>query len=69
MLGERKQWIRRRFGDIDDEILGRIEEVNEMSWPDIEKEFEVNGNSLKFRMVGDIEGSAERIADHIPEWN
>jgi hypothetical protein len=63
MLEERKQWIRRRFGNIDEEILGRIDEVNEMSWPDIEKEFAVNGNNLKFRMVGDLEGSAERIAE------
>lgn len=63
MLEEKKQWIRRRFGDIDQEILGRIEEVNEMSWPDIEKEFEVNGNNLRFRMIGDLEGSAERVAE------
>lgn len=63
MLEEKKQWIRRRFGDIDEEILGRIEEVNEMSWPEIEKRFEVNGNNLKFRMIGDIEGSAKRVAE------
>lgn len=63
MLEEKKQWIRRRFGDIDEEILGRIEEVNEMLWPDIEKEFEVNGNDLKFRMIRDLEGSAERVAE------
>ena len=63
MLEEKKKWIRRRFGDIDEKILGRIEEVNEISWPDIEKEFEVNGNNLKFRMICDLEGSAERVAE------
>jgi len=63
MLEEKKQWIRRRFGDIDGEILGRIEEVNEVSWPNIEMEFEVNGNNLKFRMISDLEGSAERVAE------
>ncbi len=63
ILEEKKQWIRKRFGNIDEKILGRIEEVNELSWPDIEKEFEVNGNHLKFQIVGDLEVSAERVAE------
>ncbi len=63
MIEEKKQWIRRRFGDINEKILGQIEEVDEISWPDVEQEFEVHGNYLTFRKIDDIEGSAERVAE------
>ncbi len=63
MLEQRKQWIRKRFGNIDDNILGKIEEVKDITWPDPLKECEVKGNKLKWQMVKDIEKSAERIAE------
>jgi hypothetical protein len=63
MLEEKTQWIGTRFGDIDEEILGQIKEVGDISWPDLVKEYEVNGHTLKYQMVRDIEKSAERIAE------
>ncbi len=63
MLEQRKQWISKRFGNIDDNILGKIDDVRDISWPDPIKECEVKGNILKFQMVKDIKKSAERIAE------
>jgi hypothetical protein len=60
---QRKQWIKKRFGNIDEEILGQIEETRDISWPDPVKECEVKGNKLKWQMVRDIEKSAERVAE------
>lgn len=62
MSEQRKQWIGRRFGNIDEKILGQINEVRDISWPDLVKEYEVKGNLLKYQMVGTIEESAEQIA-------
>ncbi|MDP2841068.1 MAG: hypothetical protein Q8O17_02175, partial [Candidatus Methanoperedens sp.] len=63
MLEQRKQWISKRFGNIDDNILGKIDDVRDILWPDPIKECEVKGNILKFQMVKDIKKSAERIAE------
>lgn len=59
---ERKQWIRKRFGQIDDKILGQINDIEEISWPDIVKECTIKGNRLKWHMV-DVEKSANSIAE------
>ncbi len=63
MLEPRNQWIKKRFGNIDEKILGNIEDVKKISWPDIVKEYEVKGNKQKWQMVRDIEESAERVAE------
>ncbi|NOR48459.1 MAG: hypothetical protein GQ533_10530 [Methanosarcinaceae archaeon] len=63
MFEERKKWIRTRFGNIDETILGQIDKVEGLSWPDIIKEYDVRGNKFKYQMVRNIEGSAERIAE------
>lgn len=63
MLEQKTQWIGTRFGNIDEKILGQIKEVRDISWPDLVKEYEVNGHTLKYQMVRDIEESAERVAD------
>ena len=63
MPEQRTQWIKRRFGNIDEKILGQIKDVKEISWPNIVKVYEVNGNMIKWQMVKDIEKSAERIAE------
>ena len=63
MLEQRKQWVRTRFSNIDEKVLGQIKEVRDISWPDLVKEYEVKGHTLKFQMVRDIEKSAERCAE------
>lgn len=63
MFEKRKEWIRKRFGNIDEKILGKTEEVRDISWPEIIKEYEVRGKKLKYQMVRDIEKSAERVAE------
>ncbi|MFC1717568.1 hypothetical protein ACFL6S_28160 [Candidatus Poribacteria bacterium] len=63
MLEQKKQWIRMRFGDIDEKILGQIKETGDISWPDLVKEYEVKGHAIKYQMVRDIGESAERIAE------
>lgn len=63
MSEERKQLIGKRFGDIDEKLLGQIKEVKDVSWPNPVKEYEVKGNVLKYQMIKDIEVSAERIAE------
>ncbi len=63
MLEPRTQWIKKRFGNIDEKILGKIEDVKKISWPDIVKEYKVKGNKIKFQIVKDIEKSADRIAE------
>lgn len=55
--------VRKRFGDIDEKILGRTSQVKDVSWPNLVKEYEVNGNILKYQMVENIEKSADRIAE------
>jgi imidazole glycerol phosphate synthase subunit HisF len=37
----RNQWIKKRFGNIDEKILGNIEDAKKILWPDIVKEYEV----------------------------
>jgi hypothetical protein len=63
MFEHKTQWIGTRFGDIDENTLGQIQEVGDISWPDLVQEYEVNGHTLKYQMVRDIEKSAERIAE------
>lgn len=63
MSGQKKQWIKTRFGNVDEKILGQIKEVKEIIWPDLIEEYTVEGNILKYQMVKDIEESAERLAE------
>ncbi len=63
MLEQRKQWIRKRFGNIDNTLLGKIEDTKDIIWPDLVTECEIRGNKLKFQMIKDIEKSAKRIAE------
>jgi RimJ/RimL family protein N-acetyltransferase len=63
LLKKRRQWIRKRFGNIDDKILGQIKEANKITSPDILREYEVKGHTLKWQMVREIDISAERVAE------
>ena len=63
MLEQRKQWIRKRFGNIDEKMLGQIKEAKEITSKDVVKEYEVKGHKLKWQMVREIDKSAERIAE------
>lgn len=63
MLEQRTQWVKTRFGNIDENILGQTKDVKDVTWPDITKEYEVKGNILKFQMIENVERSAERIAE------
>jgi hypothetical protein len=60
MFEQKTQWIGTRFGNIDEIILGRTREVGDISWPDLEKEYEVNGHTLNYRMVRDIERNLQK---------
>lgn len=63
MLKQRSSWIRRRFGAIDEGTLESLDEVGAISWPDIVRDYEVDGATLTYRLIADIERSAERIAE------
>jgi hypothetical protein len=63
MSHERKSWIRSRFGHIDESILGRVEDLKEIKWVDLVREYQVKGKILVYRMIGDIEKSAVRVAE------
>ncbi|MBW2205807.1 MAG: hypothetical protein JRG79_02785 [Deltaproteobacteria bacterium] len=63
MLDQRDKWIRMRFGNIDSAILGRVEEVVPVTWPDLEQSYAVKGNKLTYKIVPPTEPYAERIAD------
>ncbi len=51
-----------RFGEVDESILGRVEDVKEVVWPDIVREYQVKENALTYKMLSDIENYAERVA-------
>jgi len=61
MFEKRREWKRRRFGDM--KVTGKIEDVKEITWPDIVKEYAVSGKILIYHLVKDIEKSAKRIAE------
>lgn len=63
MLEDRNKWIRQRFGNIDESVLGDVGELEDMVWPDLVETYEVKGESLTYRLVPEIEQSAERIAE------
>jgi hypothetical protein len=63
MLEDRNKWIRQRFGNIDESVLGNIDELDEIAWPNLVETYEVKGKALTYRMISDIEQSAERIAE------
>lgn len=65
MLHERREWIRVRFGNISDDILGQIQQVEEITWPNLEREYTTDaGKKLRFKLLGkDIKPSSERIAE------
>jgi hypothetical protein len=60
---DRKKWVKRRFGNIDEAILGNVKDLEEMVWIDLVKSYPVEGRTLTYRMVREIETSADRIAE------
>lgn len=62
-LEERKHWKKQRFGNIDEKILVRIKDVDEIIWPDLTKEYQIEDNKFVLKLIPDIEESAERIAE------
>lgn len=63
MVDRKKEWIKSRFGNVDENVLGKIKQTKEISWPNLVKEYEVKGNKLRFQAIENIEESAERIAE------
>ena len=39
MLDQRDKWIRMRFGNIDSNLLGSVEDVAPIIWPDLEQSY------------------------------
>lgn len=63
MLKLRHQWNKRRFGNVDEEILGEINKVKDIKWPDYEEEHEEQGNKLRYKKIKDIKRSAKRVSE------
>ena len=63
MSSERSTWVKRRFGHIDESVLGNVDDLRPIQWVDLVKEYKVKGRILTYRLVQDIESSAERIAE------
>ena len=63
MLDQRDKWIRKRFGNIDSSILGSVEELAPLTWPELERSYEVKGIPLLYKRVPVTEPYAERVAD------
>lgn len=62
-MSHRNQWIRRRFGNVDESILGNTEDLGDVTWVDYVKSYEVKGKVLTYSRIKDIEQSASRIAE------
>lgn len=60
---ERKKWVRKRFGNIPEEILGKIDEIEEITWPWLNMDYERKEGKFSWRSIGNIKNSAERIAE------
>jgi CRP-like cAMP-binding protein/RimJ/RimL family protein N-acetyltransferase len=59
---ERTKWIKKRFGNIPEGVLGKIDETKEVIWPDLTKEYKIKGNILRYQRL-DIEKTVGRIAE------
>lgn len=62
MQEQKKEWIRQRFGNVDEKILGNINEVKEIVFPEMAEDHHVNGNTLHYQML-DVNKYASRIAE------
>lgn len=60
---ERRNWVKTRFGEIAQETLGNLADLQEMVWPDVEMVFTINDNELRYGRIKDIEALAPRIAE------
>ena len=63
MSSGRKTWIKTRFGNIDASILGNVKDLKEIKWIDLVKSYQVDGRTLTYRMINEIDGSANRVAE------
>lgn len=63
MSDKRKTLTQKRFGNIDESILGNIKDLKEITWPDITREYKVRNQTLIYRPVNNIEKWAKRIAE------
>lgn len=62
-LDKRNCWVRERFGDIDEAILGNIDDISEITWPKLVEEHKISGHTILLRMVDDINTEAKRVAE------
>lgn len=62
MFENRKKWKKRRFGNLERLCEDGEDELKEISWPDIIKEYDINGNSLRYQLVKDIGRTAKDVA-------
>ncbi len=61
-LEQKKKWIKTRFGNVNENILGKINETKKIVWPDLSEEFIVKNRVLKYKMVS-VPKYAKRIAE------
>ena len=60
---ERQQWLKSRFGNIDETILGEIRSPQEIYWPNLTKEYDLDEYKITFCLIEDITKWAARIAE------
>ena len=62
-MTHRSKWIKQRFGNIDEAILGNTADLEDIVWVDLVKSYRVKGRVLIYGMIKDIRQSSERIAE------
>ena len=60
---KRNSWVGERFGEIEEDILGNIEDVKDMTWPQLVENHFIHGRRIVLRKIENIESEAERVAE------
>ena len=61
-LENKKEWVETRFGEVEENILGNINDVKEIFWPNLEKEYQIKGRTLVYKMI-DLDKYSNRVAE------
>ncbi len=61
-LEQRKEWIGKRFGAVDERVLGAFSELPTIVWPQLERTYERGGKRLRYCRISPISSWAERVA-------
>lgn len=62
MNEKRKKMKNKRFGDVNEQTLGNLQDVSRITWPNLVEEYEVKGNKLIYKKIEVNDSSAEKIA-------